>query len=278
MPALYTGPRPSPARRWAPWVIATSVGLALCSAVLLVLNLVERDLLDQVASGESSPRSQMHSVLSVIGTTTTVLRVMIVPALIVSVGWAVSRRTRARVSRGGEPSVEPHLLRVWPLGYRVAVATTVLIVLGALRARAIRSSATSAADFVEYRTFLAVVYGLLIVSCVLQVLLVLRATSLQDQREADSRAADVEPQPVPDRSDPVAPDVGEMRLVQTFLMIVLFLFGAIFAWAGIVNTVTGDAGRGTAVIYLAVGVLLLAIAGRLFRVRRTRRRGLTRAR
>jgi hypothetical protein len=253
-------------------VIATSVALALCSAVLFVLNLVERDLLDQVATGESSPRSQIHWVLSAIDTTTVILWVLIVPAVATGVGWSISRRTRARVSRGGESSVEPHLMRVWSLGYRASVVTTGLVAFGAVWARGTRRNATEVADIVEYRTYLAVVYALLIVSCVLQVLLVMRATAVQRQREVQASAAGIEPSPVADIAIDAGPPVGEMRLVQTFLMVVVFLFGAIFAWAGLVHMVTGKGGRSTAAIYLAVGVPLLAISCQLFRMRRARRR------
>src|SRR5207245_631933 len=60
----YWGPRPSPARRWAPWLIVAAAVTVTCDVIRVVLNLVERHYQQQIAAGHSPNRATVRHVLS----------------------------------------------------------------------------------------------------------------------------------------------------------------------------------------------------------------------
>src|SRR5262245_38556349 len=102
----YSGPRPSPARRWAPFVILAAVALAFVNAVLLVLNLIERHYQQQRGGGQYVSQSTIHDTVSLIRTVSRLSIAIDVAFLVVAIVWATKRRTRSRLAMGGEASVE----------------------------------------------------------------------------------------------------------------------------------------------------------------------------
>ena len=113
----YSGPRPSPARVWTPWVLVTASLCGIGNLALLVLNLVERHYQQQRLAGHSPSVARIRDTLSLIHTLATLTLVASIAFLVVGVTWELKRRTRARVARDGETGVEPSLRSVSPTAF-----------------------------------------------------------------------------------------------------------------------------------------------------------------
>ena len=184
--ALYSGPRPSRARRWAPWVVAVSAGLALCNVAMLVLNLVERGYQQQRISGSPPPSECIRETLDSLHTIGNVSSVAALAFLVLGVTWSAKRRTRARVAEEGETGVEPRLRSVNPSVYWTFWAALAASFALALVARSKVHVGMTAEDFVGYRSYLAATNGARAVMWASWVALVIFATRLQDRRETES--------------------------------------------------------------------------------------------
>jgi hypothetical protein len=180
----YTGPIPSPARVWAPWVIATSAAAALGNAVVFVLNLVERHYQQQrMTPNPPSPDRIRHTIQTIHAFSSFAL-IAAIAFGVVGITWSVKRRSKARVKQVGESGVEPALRSVLPIVY-----FTLFAMLGAsFLFSSLASSGTHPGmtihEFVTYRTYLAVGAAARAVGWACWIPLVARATQLQAQREA----------------------------------------------------------------------------------------------
>ena len=151
----YSGPRPSPARRWSPWVIIVAAAAAVGSAAQVVLNLVERHLMQQTESGNPPTVAKVRAAVSAIHTADHLTLVAVFAFLVVGVGWSISRRSRPRLARDGESGVEPSLRSVCAPVYG---AFWICVVLSLVLSQVARSSVhvgSTPADFVQYRGYLA---------------------------------------------------------------------------------------------------------------------------
>jgi uncharacterized membrane protein len=180
----YTGPRPAPARRWAPWTAATAALLVIGNAVLLVLNLMERRLLTQSKSANPPSRAEITDALGRIHTVSVLMTFALLAFVVVGVTWERKRRSRTRVAQDGETGVEARLRTVWPAGYVVLYAVLAFGLGATLFASTARHNAVTADDFIRYRTFLAAGHATRAVFWSFWIALVLRATQFQEQREA----------------------------------------------------------------------------------------------
>jgi hypothetical protein len=182
----YFGPRPSPARRVAPWVIAGAVALALSNLALLVLNLIERRLQQRRTSVHPASPKQIHDTLTRIHTVSGVATAVVVAYAVVAVIWEVKRRSRARVAQYGEAGVEARLRVVWRRGYAVFIAMIAGSILLSFLTTQVRHSATTIDDIVRYRSYVAAGHAVRIVMWIWLVVLVDRSTQYQERREAAS--------------------------------------------------------------------------------------------
>src|SRR3954468_3966169 len=113
----YFGPRPAPARRWAPWGIPTSASLALANAALFLLNRIERDLQQHRTSRTPPSAAEVHDTLVRIQRVSQLVILLTIVFLVVTIGWEIKRRSRTRVALHGETGVEARLRTVWRTGY-----------------------------------------------------------------------------------------------------------------------------------------------------------------
>jgi hypothetical protein len=186
---LYTGPRPSPARRWAPSVIAVSAVLVICNVVMLVLNLVERGYQQQRVSGSPPSPERIREALDSLHTVGHVSEVAALAFLVLGVIWSAKRRTRARAAREGETGVETRLRSVKPSVYWSCWAALGASVFLALSARSMVHVGMTAEDFVGYRSNLAAANGARALMWAGWVALVIYATKFQDRREAAAESS-----------------------------------------------------------------------------------------
>ena len=101
MPALtpYAGPRPSPARPWAPWVIGGAVVIAVSNAAQCGLNLLERHYQQQRLSPHPPSVDQVRAAVNAVRVLGTLTAIVVLAWLIVAILWSNHRRPRARLSR-----------------------------------------------------------------------------------------------------------------------------------------------------------------------------------
>jgi hypothetical protein len=180
----YTGPRPSPARPLAPWVILFSALLALGNAGQFLFNWLERGYQQQVRALNPPSVERIHNTISKIHTLGTFNLVMAAGYLIVAIMWSFRRRSRTRLNRDGEIGVEPALRNISPIAYwTMWVALAASIMLTTLASSHSHSTA-SVSDFIAFRTYLAFgdVARIVLWSC--WIVLVAQATALQTRREA----------------------------------------------------------------------------------------------
>src|SRR3954447_18535989 len=93
----YTGPRPSPARPWAPWVIAAAAVLALSNAAQCGLNLLERHYQQQRTTSSPPSVEQVRAALDTLRVLGTIILISALVWLILAIVWGNQRRPRARV-------------------------------------------------------------------------------------------------------------------------------------------------------------------------------------
>ncbi len=182
----YAGPRPSPARPWAPWVIATSAAAAFGNAAVCVLNIVERHYQQQRLTSHPPSPQRIHHILNAIRAFTTFDLVAALAFLVVGVTWSIKRRPRTRLKREGEAAVEPALRRVLPLAYGLLFGALIVSIIATTAASSTFHTGMTVSDFVTYRTNLAIGAGARTVMWACWLPLVARATRLQAEREASS--------------------------------------------------------------------------------------------
>jgi hypothetical protein len=186
-PVEYRGPLPSPAKRWAPFVITAAAAAGVASVVLVALNLMERHNQQQRLTGTASAahiQTTLHAIhwfsnFSV-GATWALVAVAVV--------WEIQRRPRTRRTVAGEHSVEPLLRHVAPVAYwTFCAAALAVLLLGAASASA--SHGTTAPDFVWFRTLRVACDAARVFMFGCWIAVVVRSTQRQTQREAPSIAA-----------------------------------------------------------------------------------------
>jgi hypothetical protein len=179
----YTGPRPSEARRFAPWVVLTSGLLAFANVVQAFLNLVERHYQQQVVSGRPPELSTIQDTVSLIRGIGQVMVALSIAFLVTALLWASRRRNRTRLAQFGESAVEPSLWNVSHAVYVVFWASLALSLVFSTWAKSGMYVPPRATDFVHYRTALAGSNAMRAVTWISYIVLVVKATKLQDRRE-----------------------------------------------------------------------------------------------
>jgi hypothetical protein len=170
--------------------------------VLLVLNLTERHYQQQRAAGEFVSASSIHDTVSLIRTISTLTLILDGVWLILVIVWSNKRRTRARLAMGGEASVESQLRLIARPLYIAGLAAALLSLLVTQAASSAARHATTANDFVHYRTDLAWSHALRIFMWITYALVVIKSTRFQDRREAMGVPA---PPPPPSHAPAPAP-------------------------------------------------------------------------
>jgi len=185
-PGTYTGPTPSPARAWAPWVVIASGVAAIANAVVFVLNLVERHDQQQRLTSDPPSAQDIRSTMDSIRTFSMVALIAAAAFLVVGIIWSMRRRPRDRLHLEGESAVEPALRRVLPFPYWAMWTALVISFVVSFSAGEALHAGMTAQDFVDYRTLLAVGAGFRALVWICWVILVVAATRTQSRREAGS--------------------------------------------------------------------------------------------
>jgi hypothetical protein len=179
----YTGPRPSPARRWSAPLIVAMAATALGNVVLLGLNLVERHNLARGKAGHPVSQAFFDDTLSAIRGASRITLGTTIAFAVIGIVWATKRRSRRSLSTRGEQGVEVRLTIV-----SRALYATFWVMLGAAfltseLAKAKTHGGVTVDDFIQYRTFLAVGNLCRVVMWSAYIALVVKATRYQEQRE-----------------------------------------------------------------------------------------------
>jgi multisubunit Na+/H+ antiporter MnhB subunit len=180
----YTGPRPSPARRWAPMLMVAIVVAVLGSAALLVTHLIERSELQRLKSGHSISRTfidnhdSFNTLVSRITTAATV--VLAVLAFV----WTYNRRSSKRLTADGESGVEPPVRSVSSALFMAFWVFVGLAVVSTRIASSYHHTATSISEFIDSRGYLALADLFRVGVWTSFLLIVIKATRQQDEREA----------------------------------------------------------------------------------------------
>jgi hypothetical protein len=183
-PDSYIGPRPSPARVWAPFVVVLCAVLALGNVLMLALNLVERGYQEQRASGVAPALSHIRETLDSLHTIGEFTSWLSLAFVVVAVIWSVKRRTKTRLAADGERGVEAHLRSVNPALYILFWCALGASFLLTIQGRSVVHVGMTPADFVDYRTYLAAANAARAVMWGSLAVLVVLATRRQDRREA----------------------------------------------------------------------------------------------
>ena len=185
--APYTGPRPAPSHRWAPWVLATAAALVVLQLVATAVNLWERSILGHPVSTPSQ-LERTHQLLSTLKVTGRVTLGFVALFFVLDVTWSVKRRTRTRVQTHGERGVEPRLRTAFPAIYFGMMSAGIAGVVVSRIANGQLHLGMTRHEFVGYRTLYATSHTLTAVFWASFVVLVLNAQALQRAREAQSLA------------------------------------------------------------------------------------------
>ena len=182
----YTGPRPSRARPWAPWVIVTSALASAANAVVCGLNLVERHYQQQRLTDNPPSASRIRHTLNAIHAVTSFELLVGAVFVVVGVVWSLRRRSKLRLKREGEAAVEPALRNVFPVVYWAFWIALVGSVLLTVSASSIFHTGMTVHGYVTYRTRLAESAAARSIMWACWIPLVVRSTKLQSQREAST--------------------------------------------------------------------------------------------
>jgi hypothetical protein len=180
----YTGPCPSPARAWAPWVVVTSGVLAVGNASAAVLNFVERHYQQQRLTGHPPDAAQIRGTLHAIDLLSKVMIIAAIAFIVVGVTWGQKRRTNGRIALGGEAAVEPALRRIVPLPYWGMLTALCASFAVTLSASSLDRAGMTIHDVIDYRTRVAIGSVGRTVMWACWVLVVVAATRYQTRREA----------------------------------------------------------------------------------------------
>ena len=187
--ADYTGPIPSPAGTWAPWVITTSAVCAFGTAIVCVLDLVERHYQQQRLTARPPSVERIHNTIQTIHAVSNLTFVAAIAFGVVVTIWGVQRRSKARLKQGGESAVEPALRKIdpTPLFHVMCFMPGVSVFLAVLASASTHPGMTIH-DVVTYRTLLAVGAAARVVMWVCWIPFVARATRIQAEREGATRS------------------------------------------------------------------------------------------
>jgi hypothetical protein len=200
----YTGPRPSPARGLAPWVLAASAAIALSNAVQCVLNLLERSYQQRRYTANPPSADQVRTAINTIKALGGITSVVVLVWFILALVWSSHRRPRQRLRQAGEQSVEPALRKIEPAVWWTLWVALGLGLLMTFVARGTVHTGMTADDFARYRGFLALSNLARAASWTCWVALVARATQLQTYRES----MPMMPAPSPPYAQAWAPPIG----------------------------------------------------------------------
>jgi hypothetical protein len=192
--APYTGPRPSPARGLAPWVLAASAAIALSNVAQCALNLLERSYQQRRLTTNPPSAAQVRAAINTVKALGTITTLVALVWFVLVIVWASHRRPRQRLRHAGESAVEPSLRTVDPAAWWTLWVALALGVLMTAVARSAVHPGMSADDFARYRGYLALGNIARAGSWTCWVVLVARATAQQSRREA--AAMPVAPGPI----------------------------------------------------------------------------------
>lgn len=178
----YTGPRPAPSHRWAPWLLATVAALFVLEVVSAVVNLWERSILSHPVPTPSQ-LARTHQLLSTLKVTGRVTLGFVALFVVLDLTWHVKRRTRTRVQTYGERGVEPRLRSVSAVTYFGMMGAGVASIVVSRVANGRLHLGMTRHDFTSYRTLFAISHALSAVLWVSIVVLVLKAQALQRVRD-----------------------------------------------------------------------------------------------
>lgn len=179
----YTGPRPSPARRWSSLLVLATMVAALGSVALLVIHLIERYEFQRAKSGHVISAdfiSSLRSFATAVSRITTVATVVI---LVVAFVWMYNRRSGRRLAADGESGVETSLASI---PTRLCIAFWVFVALALVSARIAASyhhTGTSLTKSINSRGYLAAGDVFRTAAWASLAALVVKATRQQDTRE-----------------------------------------------------------------------------------------------
>ncbi|HEY5011934.1 MAG TPA: hypothetical protein VIK61_04410 [Acidimicrobiia bacterium] len=91
--ASYTGPRPSPGKRWTPVVLVALAAAVLTNIVLLGLNLVERHNLQRIKAGHPVSSAFFEDTLSTLNAANRISLVVSIAVVAAGFVWATKRRS-----------------------------------------------------------------------------------------------------------------------------------------------------------------------------------------
>jgi hypothetical protein len=185
--AEYTGPIPSPARAWAPWVIVTAAAAAFGNTIVCVLDLMERHYQQQRLTAHPPSVERIRHTIQTIHTVSNLTVVLVIVFAGVGITWSTKRRSKARLRQVGERGVEPALRSVQPIVYFTLFAMVGVSLLFTVLASSGTHPGMTINDFVTFRTRLAVAAAARAVAWACWIALVARATQLQAQREVATR-------------------------------------------------------------------------------------------
>jgi hypothetical protein len=195
---IYTGPIPSPARRWAPWVVVSGLVILVGNAAQFVLNVMERgyqqDREHGVPPSVATVKDTLDQLHRIGGYTT----IAVVVFLVLAVIWSRQRSSHARIAQYGVDGVEQSLRSVQPvvnIAFWVALAVSLL---ATFAASSTAHTSMTVHDYVTYRTYLAVSNAARVLMWWCWITLVLLATRRQDDREREAQQARAYPAGEPD--------------------------------------------------------------------------------
>jgi hypothetical protein len=136
-----------------------------------------------VQAGHPPELSTIQDTVSVIRGIGHVSVVLSIAFLVTAVLWANKRRNRARLAQFGETAVEPNLWNVSHVVYVIFWASLALSFALSTWAKSGMHVPLRASDFVHYRTALAGSNAMRAATWICYVVLVVKATKLQDRRE-----------------------------------------------------------------------------------------------
>ncbi|HEY1738115.1 MAG TPA: hypothetical protein VGI86_05365, partial [Acidimicrobiia bacterium] len=194
---LYLGPRPSPARRWAPWVVLGALLTVVADLVAMSFELVERHWQQRLAARNSVSSATIRSAVAHIQDAHNVAVGTAIVTLALWLVWATRRRSRKRVAAHGEVGVERPLREVVPWAVGLVVLTVLAsVVCTHIGLGELPPSGRTAADFASYRGWRAASWCCAAATYAALASVVVTATRGQARREAADPADCVQPQPV----------------------------------------------------------------------------------
>lgn len=196
MAVPYTGPRPSPARRWAPALEAVLGAAVITNVLLFVLNLVERHNLARAKALHPVSRAFFDDTLSTLTALNRIILVVMIAFIVLDIVWVNRRRGSKRRSELGDAGVEPALSVVSRRLWGTFWATFAVSIVAFAIARSSNHIGMTIDDFIKYRTWLAIAALCRAATWGCYLALVVAATRLQHRREAAGMGAAPAP-PVP---------------------------------------------------------------------------------